>query len=100
MRQKTPEFQNNGPTYGWTLEAMRITPTLLAPGNPESIGIPVRIYTAEKDGSVLPHEQELFAGRLPKGERILVRNARHEIYRSADEVLFPWWKDVLAFLRP
>ena len=29
--------------------------------------------------------------------RAVVNGAKHEIYRSPDSVLFPWWREILAF---
>ncbi len=98
LREKTPMFQNNGPTYGWTLESLQVTEKLLAPGAVEKIQIPVRIYSAEEDGSVTQKDQEKFAARLKNGCRSIVPGSRHEIYRSPDQVLFPWWHEVLSFL--
>ena len=94
-----PEFQNNGPTFGWTLQSLRVTDRILSPGEVEKITCPVRLYTAEQDHSVLPDAQVRFAGRLKNGRRTLVKGARHEIYRSTDEVLYPWWHDILSFFK-
>ena len=99
IRQRHPEFSNNGPTYGWTAEAVNVTKKLLAPGLPEKIACPVRLYAADQDGSVMPEEQKAFIARVRDGKRIPVPGSRHEIYRSGDEVLFPWWHDVLDFLK-
>lgn len=99
MRVETEKYRNNGPTFGWTLEAFRVTKRLLAAGVPERVKIPVRIYTAEDDNQVIPEEQEKLAARLPLGERRVVPGSKHEIYRSPDAVLFPWWTEVLDFLR-
>ncbi len=99
LKAATPEFQNNGPTYGWTLEAINVTEKILAPGAVERIAVPVRVYTAEQDNSVLPDAQERFAARLKDGRRTVVKGARHEIFRSADAVLFPWWHGILEFYR-
>lgn len=93
------EFSNNGPTYGWTLESMKVTGKILKKGAVERIACPVRLYSAENDSSVLNEPQEKFIARVKKGERVLVKGAKHEIYRSTDAVLFPWWKDVLTFLK-
>ena len=46
---------------------------------------------------VVPEAQEKLAERLPNGRRITVPGSKHEIYRSTDEVFFPWWRDILAF---
>ena len=99
LKAATPAFQNNGPTYNWTGQAMRASRMVLADGAVERIGTPVRLYTAENDGSVMPEAQKAFAARLKHGQRKLVKGAKHEIYRSPDEVLFPWWHEILAYYR-
>ena len=93
------EYWNNGPSYSWTLEAIKVSKWLLAPGEPEKIACPVKLYTAEDDASVYPEPQKQFIGRVKQGEWAFVKGSKHEIYRSADDVLFPWWHDVLAFLK-
>ena len=97
LRMRNKIYQNNGPTYGWTLEAFRVTKRLLGPGAPERIQIPIRIYTAETDNQVLPEAQAQLVAHLAKGMRKVIAGAKHEIYRSTDAVLFPWWKEILDF---
>ena len=97
VKASTPEFQNNGPTYAWLLQALLVTKKLLEKGAVERIQAPVQIYTAENDSSVLPEAQEQFAARLANGSRAVIPGSKHEIYLSADEVLFPWWRKVLSF---
>ena len=99
VKQDHSEYWNNGPSYSWTLEAIKVTKWLLAPGAPEKIDCPVKLYTAENDACVYPEPQKQFIGRVKRGEWAFVKGARHEIYRSTDDVLFPWWHDVLAFLK-
>ena len=99
VKAATPEYQNNGPSFGWLVEGLRVTGRLLAPGAPERIDIPVTLYTAALDGSVLPEEQKRFIDRVKQGRHVTVENARHEIFRSTDDTLFPWWHDVLTFLK-
>ena len=98
LRGAHPEFTNNGPTYGWTLESIDVTDRILAPGAVERIDAKVELYTAALDGTVLPGPQEVFISRVKDGTRQIVEGAKHEIYRSTDEVLFPWWHGVLTFL--
>ena len=98
IRVSHPEYQNCAPTYTWTLESMRVTRKILAPGAPERIACPVRLYGAEEDHSVLSEPQKQFISRVPMGEYSLVPRSRHEIYRSEDAVLFPWWHEILRFL--
>ena len=97
LKARVPEFRNNGPTYGWTRQAIRASHMVLASGAVERIGVPVRLFTAEDDGSVLPGPQEAFVRRLRDGQRTLVKGSKHEIYRSPDSVLFPWWHGILEF---
>ena len=70
---------------------------VLAPGAVERIDIPVWLFTAEDDHSVMPDAQKAFAARLRRGRRTLTPGSKHEIYRSQDEVLFPWWRGILEF---
>ena len=94
-----PEYQNSSPTYGWVLEAMHVTKTILAPGAPEKISIPVLLYTADEDNSVMPDPQKEFISRIPGGRHSFVPGSRHEIFRSPDAVFFPWWHEILVFLK-
>ncbi len=99
IRFITKEYQTNGPSYAWTLESVRVTAKLLAPGAPERIACSVRLYTAELDNTVMPDPQKQFISRIKNGSHVIVKGAKHEIYRSSDDVLFPWWHDVLTFLK-
>ena len=92
------EFRNSVPTYRWTQESLRVTKKILAPGAPEKIACPVLLSAAEHDFSVMPEPQKRFIERVPRGKRIFVAGARHEIFRSQNEVFFPWWHEILAFL--
>ena len=91
------EFRNSVPTYQWTKESLKVTKKILAPGAPESIPCPVLLSTAEHDFSVMPEPQKQFIERVPHGKRIFVSGARHEIFRSTNDVFFPWWHEILAF---
>lgn len=99
VRMSHQTFQNNGPSYGWTLEAANVTNKILAPGEPEKIACPARLYTAALDNTVMPEPQKQFIGRVKQGTHRIVDGAKHEIYRSSDDVLFPWWHDVLSFFK-
>ena len=99
LRKAQPLFTNNGPTYSWLLESVNVTRRILAPGAVERIEPRVQLYTASLDNTVLPGPQATFIRRVPRGEHFIVEGAKHEIYRSHDEVLFPWWHGVLGFLK-
>ena len=91
------EFQNSVPSWRWSSESIHVTEKILAPGAPEGISCPVLLFSAETDSSVMPLPQQQFISRVPSGKQILVENSRHEIFRSSNDVLFPWWHTVLCF---
>ncbi|MCR5264100.1 MAG: alpha/beta hydrolase [Clostridiales bacterium] len=98
IKSSTPEFQNYCSTYRLTLEFLDVTKKLLKKGAVEGITIPVRIYQAENDGSVINSYQDIFVSRLERGEIIRVPGSKHEIYRSDDKTLFPYWESVLEWI--
>ena len=93
-----PEYQNSVPSYSWTYEALHVTEEILSEKYPDMILCPVMIYDAEKDDVVLSLPQKVFVNRLRKGKIQVVNGAKHEIFRSENKVLFPWWKDVIKTL--
>lgn len=99
IKTSREEFRNSVPTYNWTLESLGVTDRILAPGAPEKITCPVLLSSADNDFSVMPEPQKSFIDRVPHGKHIFVRNSRHEIFRSVNDVLFPWWHQVLEFFR-
>lgn len=99
VKTSTKAFRNSIPTYRWIKESLAVTKKILKDGKPEKIACPLLLFTAENDHSVLPAPQQAFIERVPEGKRILVHGARHEIYRSVNEVLFPWWHLILDFFK-
>ena len=91
------EFQNNVPSYQWSLEALKVTKQILLPGAPEKITCPVLLFSAETDFSVLPGPQKEFIRRVRNGHYEFVSGSRHEIFRSVNSVLFPWWHRIICF---
>ena len=94
-----PAFQNYSPSYAWLSEALGVSQKLLWPTAPKKIACPVKIYSAGDDWEVNNFAQKLFVRGLKQGQLVTVDGAYHEIYRSKDETLFPWWNDVLGFLQ-
>ena len=97
IKASRTEFQNSTPSWQWSAEALRVTGKILAPGAPEKIICPVLLCAADTDFSVLPGPQIEFIERVPDGKRLFVKNSRHEIFRSVNDVLFPWWHEVIGF---
>ncbi len=99
IKSSHTEFRNSVPSYRWSYEAVHVTEQILAPDAPESISCPVILFSAETDFSVEREPQQAFIGRVRNGRFISVPGARHEIYRSVNDVLFPWWNQVITFLK-
>ena len=97
VKASRTDFQNSVPSWQWSCEAVHVTGKILAPGAPERISCPVLLCAADVDSSVLPGPQKEFIGRVSGGKYLFVRDSRHEIFRSANEVLFPWWHEVIRF---
>ena len=97
VKAKYRQFQNSVPSYRWSEESIRVTDRILTPGAVEKISCPVLLFTADADSSVLPGPQERFISRVPLGQHIFVPHSRHEIFRSTNSVLFPWWRQVISF---
>ena len=98
VRKTHPEFQNCSPSYSWTLESLKVCGKILAKGKPEKIRIPVMIFQASDDHTVLAEPQAAFASRLPQGQIVRIENARHEIYRSGNEAADEWWDKMMEFI--
>ena len=99
VKASRKDFQNSVPSWQWIREAVGVTKRILAPGEPEKIGCPVLLFTAETDYSVLPDPQKAFIARVPSGRSVFVPGSRHEIFRSENAVLFPWWHQVISFYK-
>ena len=97
IKASRTEFQNSIPSYQWSFEALHVTDRILAPGAPEKISCPVLLFTAEHDFSVLSEPQKDLIRRISKGKHVFVKGSRHEIFRSVNDVLFPWWHEVIGF---
>ncbi len=85
------------PSYSWMNEALHVPRVILRRGAPESIRIPVRVYIAEKDVMVDRRAAEKFIARVPRGESVLLRGAKHETYASSDEILAPFFDGLLSY---
>ncbi len=97
IKASRKEFQNSVPSWQWSYEALHVTEKILAPGAPEKISCPVFLCSADTDFSVLAEPQRAFIERVPDGMQTLVKGSRHEIFRSPNEVLFPWWHQIIGF---
>jgi lysophospholipase len=97
IKSERTEFHNSVPSYQWSIESIKVTDMILAKGKPEKINCPVLLFSADRDSSVLPGPQTDFIHRVSDGTHIFVPGSKHEIYRSTNDILFPWWHQVISF---
>lgn len=97
IKASNTDFQNSVPSWQWTYEALHVSSEVLSPGSPERIACPVFLFSADRDDSVLLDPQKEFISRVPDGRYDFVNGSRHEIFRSTNDVLFPWWHKIIAF---
>lgn len=99
-RQKRLHYRhlrNNSPTYGWLLQATGVTKPLLKKENCATVQAPVLLFRAEHDNMVRPKPQDTFIERIPHGELVEVKGAKHEIYMAENEILQPFLDEILTF---
>ena len=94
--EKPPAFQNNGASCRWGLEAYRMSREISSHSR-KKISVPVLLFQAEKETLVYAGPQERLIRQLPDGRLIRVPGAKHEIYRSGNDILKPYLNKVLNF---
>lgn len=88
--------QNSAPTYNWAKEAVNVQYPILAQAH--NIQIPVLLCQAGQDTMVNLPPQDDLVNLMPKGRKILYRDAKHEIYRSTNDTLERYLLDLFQFL--
>ncbi|MCD7881926.1 MAG: alpha/beta hydrolase [Clostridiales bacterium] len=88
--------QNTAATYSWAREAIGVQAPILA--RARTVQVPVLLCQAGLDTVVLLPPQDDLAVLLPRGRKIVYHTAKHEIYRSGNDVLEQFLSDILGFL--
>lgn len=88
--------QNSAATYSWAREAIGVQAPILA--RARTVQIPVLLCQVGLDTVVLLPPQDDLAVLLPRGRKIVYHTAKHEIYRSGNDVLERFLADILSFL--
>lgn len=90
-------FHNYSPTFGWTVESIKVTNRILKEGEVEKITAPVLVMQASDDHSVLNGPMDTFVARLKNGRKERFEGERHEIFRGVDQDVCRWMDQILAF---
>ncbi len=99
-RLKYPRLQTASGSLGWLKETGRLNRFLMGSAW-QKITAPVLLLQAEGENMVSTEEQERFVAKLKKAGKTadlaVIKNARHEIFNSTDDVLAPYLEKVFAF---
>ena len=88
---KNPDLALGGPTYAWLYAAYNSAGLLHQPGYAAAIDCPVLIALGENEKIVSPEAIRSICSRLPDGNLVLIKNARHEILKETDEIQKSFW---------
>lgn len=99
MKRKYSYFQNYCGTNRFAYESLKLRSKILKKGNPESITIPVLVFSGEIDQVVQNEPQKEFASRVPNASYILYPGMNHELYISPNKDFVPYFETVLRFFK-
>lgn len=97
FKRKNKTYAGWAPTNAWARESFKVPSKILKKKAVEKIDVPILVYSAENDTVVKNSYHVKFVKRLKYGMYKIIRKAKHEIFNSTDDVLFPYLDDVLAF---
>ena len=95
---KNTALRNGGASYLWFKQALDATYELTKAGNAAKVTIPVILFQAENDSFVQPAGHTAFAKAAKNCKIVLIKKARHEIYREVDSIMNPYFDQVFKFL--
>lgn len=96
LRLAHPVLFCGAPTYNWTYASLGVTKKILAKGAPESVKIPVLLFSADNDTLVKRKPQQEFIRRVAHGT-FVTEPSKHEIYAAGDAVLYPYLDRIFRF---
>ncbi len=88
-----------GASYLWFKEALKTTSEVVKPVNTAKITTPILLFQAENDKLVPPAGQNKFAASSKNCRIVLIKDAKHEIYREKDSILFPYLDEIFDFFK-
>lgn len=98
VRQRCSYYRNNGATYAWLRETVKICKILTAPDGAKGIEIPTVFFCAQKDTFVDSDAIRAFSAKIPHSYCLTIPNSRHEIYRSGNDAMEIYLRSIAAFL--
>lgn len=100
LQAAAPNATLRAPTYGWLKAATDAIDDIHRPGRLDSIKVPVRIVSAERDMLVDSTDHQALAARYEHIDCITVKGALHEILMERDEFRAQYWRAFDDFVEP
>ncbi len=95
IREKTPEYQLGGATYGWMSAAVWAAKEIRrGVGN---IRVPILMFQAGRDTFVRTDAQDWFAEHSAQTKLVRFPESKHEIYNASDEIRKDFLNQAFAF---
>jgi len=91
------KYQTSAATNRWMYEALSLIDTVGAKRNVSEISSEILVFSAEKDKVVRNRPQRILASWLPKSRHIFVKDAKHNLHSSSDEILQQYMNNILEF---
>lgn len=89
-------LQQSGGSFNWLAEAFKAV-TLLQKET-STISCPVLVFQAEHDTFVSPKGHYQFINAVPNSKLIFVKDAKHELYNTKNELMIPYFNTIFQFL--
>lgn len=97
IRRDHPCYQSSGASYSWGSQSILAGRHAMRRKNIAKITIPVMVFMAGKDSQVKNKALKKFVKELPDGKLVNYPEARHEIYRSQNDILSKYLNELVEF---
>ncbi len=99
IQKEHPEYQMCVSAICTAYEFLRITKEVTSPKNCSRVKTPVLLFQAGRDHVVMPGGQDKFISQIGRfGKKVVLPEAKHEIYMGRDEDLEVYWEEIFDFL--
>ncbi|MCR5230011.1 MAG: alpha/beta hydrolase [Solobacterium sp.] len=96
LRLNDPRYRTWNSTFTWTKAAVEAIDSAIYYA--KIISIPILLFQAEKDHTVLPGGQNRFAERSWNTKVVVIPGAKHEIYGGTDEIRRMYLDEIDRFI--
>lgn len=95
-RKREPLYQTSGPSFGWVKASIEARDRILSDEGIKRLSADMLIFKPEEDRQLLGEYTDKFAEKADIKIKN-VKNSKHEIFMSGDEVLSWYYSEILEF---